>query len=174
MKQLFSRLEQSSKGHTLVQFVKFGLVGLTNTALSWITTFVVILIVGDLCGLHELVFGGFTIRNFDANLGNFVGFIVGVINSFLLNKRYVFKDKQEQSEKKAFAKTFICYGATFLLSMVLMNLLLEVAQLHVVLFDKDVSKYVATMLRLLITIPLNFIANKLWAFRDRKPKEDVQ
>jgi len=174
MKKLISRLEQSPKGHILVQFIKFGLVGLTNTALSWITTFAVILIVGDLLGIQEVMLGGFTIRNFDANLGNIAGFVVGVINSFSLNKRYVFKNKQEQSEKKAFAKTFICYGTTFLISMAIMNLLLEVAHLHVVLFDKDVSKYVVTMLRLLITIPLNFIANKLWAFKDRKPKEDVQ
>ncbi len=171
MKRLLSRLEQSPKGHTLVQFVKFGLVGLTNTALSWITTFAVILIIGDLCGVHTLTLGTWTIANFDANLGNLAGFVVGVINSFSLNKRFVFTNKQEQSEKKAFAKTFVCYGATFLLSMILMNLLLS-AGLHIVLFDKDISKYVATMLRLLITIPLNFIANKLWAFKDHRPKED--
>jgi len=157
----------SSFGRLFVQFFKFGLVGLSNTALSWVTTFAVIAILGTWLGINDLVIGGVTIPNFAVNLGNVAGFVVGVINSYCLNKRYVFKNKQETSGKKAFAKTFICYGSTFLLSMVLMNLLLEVAHIHIVLGDMDVTDYVATMLRLLVTIPLNFIANKLWAFKDR-------
>lgn len=164
--RLFARLKQSRFGRPLVQFFKFGIVGLTNTLLSWLTTFAVILILGDVCGVREVTVFGFTIRNFDANLGNIVGFIVGVINSYCLNKRYVFNNKQEKNEKKIFAKTFICYGSTFLLSMILMNVLLEVVGLHIVLGSMDISKYVATMLRLLVTIPLNFIANKLWAYKD--------
>ncbi len=174
MNNFANRFTQLKGNRSVWQFIKFGFVGLTNTLISWVTTFAVILIVGDLCGIRTLTLGSLTIPNFDANLGNLLGFVVGVINSFSLNRRYVFTNKQEQSDKRAFAKTFVCYGATFLLSMVLMNLLLEVFGLHIVLFGKDVSKYVATMFRLLITIPLNFIANKLWAFKDRHPKEDVQ
>lgn len=168
-----ARLESFKLGKLAVQFFKFGLVGLSNTALSWITTFAVIAVLGTWLGIDEVMVFGITITNVAANLGNLAGFIVGVINSFFLNKRYVFKNKQETNEKKAFAKTFICYGATFLLSMLLMNLLLEVAQLHIVLWDMDVTDYVATMLRLLVTIPLNFVANKLWAFKDRS-KEEVK
>ena len=160
-------MSKTSPKNLFVQFFKFGLVGLSNTALSWVTTFAVIALLGGWLGLDTLTVGAVTVNNVAVNLGNTAGFVVGVINSYCLNKRYVFKNKQEQNGKKAFAKTFICYGSTFLLSMVLMNLLLEVAHLHIVLFDTDVTDYVATMLRLLVTIPLNFIANKLWAFKDR-------
>lgn len=173
MKSLVTKITQHKYGKLAVQFLKFGLVGLSNTALSWITTFAVIAILGTWLGIEEVTVLGVTITNVAANVGNIAGFVVGVINSFSLNKRYVFKNKQETSEKKAFAKTFICYGATFLLSMLLMNLLLEVAQLHIVMWNVDVTDYVATMLRLIVTIPLNFVANKLWAFKDRS-KEDVK
>lgn len=168
---LIARVESFKFGKIVLQFFKFGLVGLSNTALSWITTFGVIAIVGTWMGIGDVTIGEWTIPNVAANLGNFLGFVVGVINSYCLNKRYVFKNKQEKSEKKAFAKTFICYGSTFLLSMLLMNLMLEVLQWHIVVWETDITDYVATMLRLLITIPLNFVANKLWAFKDRSKGE---
>jgi putative flippase GtrA len=38
----------------------------------------------------------------------------------------------------------------------------------------NISKYIAPFFGLIITIPLNFILNKLWAFSSVKHKEDRQ
>ena len=74
------------------------------------------------------------------------------------NKRYVFREGRETSSRKAFSKMFVCYGITYLLSMFLMNVLVNTFHVHSV---------IAPILRLLLTVPLNFVANKLWVFKDR-------
>ena len=66
---------------------------------------------------------------------------------------YVVTDKDAL---KKLAKTYLCYGATFLLSTGL--LFLEVEILHW-------SAVISPVLNLLITIPLNFLLNKFWAFQ---------
>ena len=146
-----SRLENSEKGKWLVQFIKFGMVGVTNTLISLGITYLV-----------QFIFflSGTGIDNRPCRIiSTAVGFIAGVINSFVLNRKYVFKSGQEQEKRKLFVRVFICYGGTYLLSVFIMEILFVKVFL--------VGTIVATLLRYLITIPLNFIANKLWAFKDR-------
>lgn len=146
---LIARLEANPKGKWLVQFVKFGVVGVSNTLLSLIVTY----------GMIALFRFCFHIDStWSLDVATTVGYVAGVCNSYFWNKRYVFKNKQESNGKKAFAKVFICYGATYLLSMLLMNLLVDVCH---------VPSIIAPIPRLIITIPLNFVANKLWAFKDK-------
>ena len=58
---------------------------------------------------------------------------------------------------KALVKTFISYSFTGLfLSSVLLVLWVQV--MHI-------SEFVAPIINLLVTVPLNFIINKLWAFK---------
>lgn len=126
------------------QFFKFGLVGVSNTAISY-GTYAFLTYVGCpyVCS-------------------NIIAFIVSVLNSFFWNNRYVFK--KEEGEKRnpwwTLAKTFMAYGST---GLILSNVLL------VFLVEKlNMNKYVAPLLILLITIPLNFLINKFWAFRTKK------
>lgn len=146
---LIARLEANPKGKWLVQFVKFGIVGVSNTLLSLVVTYVMI-------ALFRLCLHIDAIWSLD--VATTVGYVAGVCNSYFWNKRYVFRNKRENNGKKAFAKVFVCYGATYLLSMLLMNLLVDVFH---------VPSMIAPIPRLIITIPLNFVANKLWAFKDR-------
>lgn len=122
------------------QFVKFGMVGASNTLISLACYYGFLAL-----GLHYLA-------------GNTIGFLVSVVNAFYWNNRLVFREKQEKSLPRAFAKVFVSYLGSFLLSTALIWLMVEV--LHI-------SDKLAPILRLAITIPLNFILNKLWAFRDR-------
>jgi putative flippase GtrA len=57
---------------------------------------------------------------------------------------------------KRIGKTYLSYGATFLLSTVLLYLEVDVWQW---------SAVIAPVANLLITIPLNFLLNKFWAFK---------
>lgn len=126
---------------SLIQFIKFGLVGVSNTLISLAVYYVFLWIDAEL----YLV-------------GNVVGWIVSVANAFFWNNKYVFTSTASgwKAGLKKLGKTYLSYGATFLLSTGL--LYLEVDILHW-------SAVISPVLNLLITIPLNFLLNKFWAFR---------
>lgn len=130
-----------SKKQSIVQFVKFGIVGVSNTGISLLIYFIFIWINQE----YYL-------------LGNIVGWVVSVANAFFWNDRFVFqkKTKEVSSLIKRLSRSYLSYGGTFLLSTIL--LYLEVDLL-------DWSKALCPIVNLLITIPLNFLCNKFWAFR---------
>ena len=125
---------------TAVQFIKFGIVGASNTLIS--------------LGIYYLFVW------FDSSLfiwGYTIGFIVSVFNAYYWNRRHVFSDSGE-GHFKQIVKTFISYGATFLLGLVLLYVMVE---------RFSISKNVAPVLNLLVTIPLNFLMIKLWTFKEK-------
>lgn len=122
------------------QFIKFGLVGVSNTVISLGIYYLMVWL-----GSHYLI-------------ANIVGFIVSVCNSFFWNSKFVFKDKREESRVRSFLKMTCSYGVTFVLSNVLMYLQIDII---------GISKYIAPLVGLVITIPINFLLNKIWAFKDK-------
>ena len=133
------RIEQKA---LIFQFIKFGLVGISNTVVSWICYYVILWIDDDLY-----------------MLGSLVGTVVSIANAFFWNDRFVFKGKENdwKSRLKRLGKTYVSYGGTSLLSMLLL-------WVEVQLFG--VNKVIAPIVNLLITIPLNFLINKFWTFRN--------
>ena len=127
-----------------IQFVKFGLVGVSNTAISY--------------GVYAF----FTYLGVQYIIANVAGFVVSVLNSFFWNNRYVFK--KEKDEKRnlwwTLLKTFLAYAGT---GLIIANILLFLFVEKLCL-----SKYIAPIFSLVITIPLNFIINKLWTFKATK------
>ena len=131
----------------LLQFIKFGLVGFSNTALSYIIYSALIYL-----GLHYFI-------------ASVTSFALSVLNSFYWNNKYVFKRSEsgddQHKRKRGFwdtlLKTYISYAFTgLILSNILLYIFIEVAR---------VSEYVAPLLGLAVTIPLNFVLNKKWAFK---------
>lgn len=123
--------------NVFLQFVKFCIVGVSNTAISLIIYYIFIII--------------------DKNLyiiGNVVGFIVSVLNSYFLNSKFVFK--KENDVIKTILKTFIAYGTNLILGTISLYLLVNVF---------FISEYIVPLINLLITIPLNFILNKKWVMK---------
>ena len=139
---LFFRIPKS---HALkfVQFVQFCVVGLSNTLISY------------------LIYAVFVLLGWNYILGSIVGFVVSVTNSFYWNNKYVFKQEngKHRSILASYVKTFLSYAAT---GLVLANILLViwVEVLHL-------PELLGPIVSLLVTIPLNFILNKLWAFRNK-------
>ncbi|WP_249329601.1 GtrA family protein [Wansuia hejianensis] len=125
----------------LCQFIKFGLVGLANTAISYFTYAACVYI-----GLHYFV-------------ANALGFVLSVLNSFYWNNKYVFacEDGEKRAWFPSLIKTFAAYGST--------GIVLSSALLYVWVDVLHVSEYIAPLINLIITIPLNFVLNKLWAFK---------
>ncbi len=128
---------------SFMQFVKFGIVGASNTLISYLTY-----VIGISVGLYYLA-------------ASILGFVVSVIHSFYWNNKYVFAadDTTQRNLWKSFCRTFVAYAGT---GLVLNNILLYF-QVNVLGW----SKVIAPLVNLLITIPLNFLLNKLWAFRNK-------
>lgn len=142
---LFHRLGANNRREQkalVIQFVKFGLVGVSNTLVSWICYYIILWIDDNLY-----------------MLGSLVGTVVSIANAFIWNDRFVFKGQENdwKNRLKRLGKTYVSYGGTSLLSMLLL-------WIEVQLFD--VSKVIAPVVNLLITIPLNFLINKFWTFRN--------
>lgn len=123
------------------QFFRFGLVGFTNTAVNY-GVYAVLLYLG----LHYLA-------------ASIAAFVVSVLWSYALNSHFVFKAEEgsERSVLKSLAKTFVSYAAT---GLILTNVLLVI---EIEVFS--VNGYIAPLLNLLVTVPLNFLLNRNWAFK---------
>lgn len=119
------------------QFIKFGIVGLSNTLISLATYYILIYF-----GINYIV-------------ANTVGFVISVLNAYYWNSKFVFK-KNYEANLKPLVKTFMAYGTTFLLSTILLVVMVDYLK---------ISNIIAPVLNLIITIPLNFILNKFWAFK---------
>ncbi len=129
----------------LVQFIEFCMVGISNTFISYVVYLVLVIL-----DIHYLFAG-------------IIGFIASVINAFYWNNKYVFARDNTESKPSliyTFVKTFLSYAATGLvLSNALLVLWIEV--IHI-------PHWLAPIISLFITIPLNFILSKFWTFNSRK------
>ena len=130
------------------QFIKFGIVGVSNTLIAYIAYSICVYI-----GIHYLI-------------ANAIGFFISVLNAYYWSDRFVFKKGEGESRSAIWtlAKTYIAYGSTGLLLASIL-LYLYVDKLHI-------SEYIAQLLVLVVTIPLNFIINKFWSFKTKKVNEE--
>ena len=131
---------------SLIQFIKFCMVGVTNTAISYVINVAVLLV---LAPFHF---------KWDYVVGNLIAFFLSVLWSFYWNNKYVFKEKEGQSRSlwKTLLKTYLSYAFTgIFLANILSYLWIEVI---------GVSKYFAPVLNLVISVPVNYLINKKWAF----------
>lgn len=125
----------------IIQFIKFGLVGVSNTVVSMAIYYLFLWI-------DESLYMA----------GSILGTVLSILNAFIWNDLFVFtgNSRDLRSMIRRLGKTYVSYGGTSLLSNVL--LWLEVTCLQV-------SKVYAPIVNLLITIPLNYLINKFWTFR---------
>lgn len=124
------------------QFILFGLVGGLNTILSLVIYWVLVHF-----HVHYVV-------------ANTIGFIITVFISYVLNTLFTFQKEENNSPKwslKTLAKVYVSYSFTGLfLSNILLYLFVDIAGINVQL---------APIIGLLVTIPINFILNKFWAYK---------
>lgn len=132
---------------SLIQFVKFGIVGTSNTLISYVINVAVLFLLKP---LHV---------EWDYIAGNLISFALSVLWSFYWNNRVVFtiQDGEKRSIWQVLLKTYIAYGFT---GIVLNNILSWVW-----INCLDVSKFIAPLINLIISVPLNFLINKFWAFK---------
>lgn len=148
LEKIFRLKLSQDKYDALIQFVKFGIVGLSNTVVSYVI-YVVSLLLLQKAGLLPQI---------DYLVAQFIGFVLSVLWSFYWNNKFVFQDSEgKRNLWQALLKTYMSYAFTGLfLNSILSLLWVEVFQW---------SKMIAPMINLLVSVPLNFIMNKFWAFK---------
>ncbi len=137
------------KWTSFLQFVKFCLVGVSNTLVSYLLNIAVLFLLKD-AGL-----------SFDYVIANVVAFILSVLWSFFWNNRFVFtkEDGEKRSVWKTLLKTYVAYSVT---GIVLCNILS-----YIWIDVLGISKLIAPLINLIISVPINFLLNKFWAYRDK-------
>jgi putative flippase GtrA len=121
----------------LVQFVKFGIVGVSNTLL----TFAVYTLLLKVFGVWYLA-------------ASAIGFTVGAVNGFLLNRRWTFRGHVGDAFTPV--RWTVVQGCGLLANLGLVYLFVEEISL-----DKLIAQACATAI---VTV-LTFLANRAWTFR---------
>ena len=127
-----------------IQFFKFGIVGAINTILSYVITN-----------------GCYYLLSLNEQFSNIIAFVITVFISFMLNGKFVFNNKQNQrSFWKSLFKVYASYSIT--------GLFLTAILLYVEERIFGIPHYIATLMNLVITVPINFILNKFWAYKEKE------
>ena len=149
MKELLEKIRAHRLYGTLVQFVRFGIVGVSNTAVAYA--------VEMLC--YYVIFAGAPMEERTrVVLVNALAFIASTINSYFWNNRFVFGSGEKQplsQHLRAYLRMAACYALTGLLLAPWAKLALS---------SRGVPYWAASISTLVVTIPLNFVLNKFWAF----------
>ncbi len=122
---------------TFKQFIKFGFVGLINTAISMGTYYICVPM------------------GMDKYAANTLGFALSIINAYFWNAFWVFKGNRE-GFKKTIPKFFATYIGTYLLSQLLLYLFVDIG---------GMNQYLAPVIYTMITIFINFFLSKFWTFK---------
>ena len=120
----------------IIQFLKFGFVGLSNTAVALVIYYVFICM-----GCHYM-------------LANTFSWLISVGNSYFWNHRYVFSGSSFWLT--SFVKTYISYFLSYIIGTLF---------LYVSVSILDISEIVAPFFIIILTTPINFLMNKYWAFK---------
>lgn len=166
----------------LWQFIKFGLVGVSNTVVSYVTySLVLFWVLGAVTMSHDI----------KVQIANVVGFVISVLNAYIWQNKFVFKEEEGGEHRvwwKVLIKTYISYAFSgLLLTSVLLVFWLNVVNVEqylggvsqwLVQFGVDMppsklADAIAPFLNMAITIPINFCINKFWAYRQKGKKSEV-
>lgn len=157
------------------QFVKFIIVGVSNTLISeGIYTLLVFF------RMHYL-------------LAQFIGFSLSVCNAYYWSSRYIFNDNNEYDNDgkriwwKQLTKTYLAYFWGYLVSAVLLVFWIEIVDVSSWMAPlagwfaahgaerldaQFLGRVLAAGINLFITVPMNFVLNKYWAFGKKTKKHE--
>jgi putative flippase GtrA len=141
MRRVGDRLARVPQAPLMAQFMKFGIVGVWNTLLTF-----------ALYTLLVKVFGVWYVA------ASAIGFGVGAVNSFLLNRRWTFRE--HVGDALTPVRWFVVQGNGLAVNTGLVYLFVDGAGL-----DKLVGQAFATVI---VTV-LAFMVNRAWTFRTSAP-----
>lgn len=154
---------------TIIQFIKFGLVGVCNTIVSYV--------------IYSLCYYMF---HLNVHASNAMGFLISIFVAYLLQNRFVFNDSEDGEGRiwwKVLIKTYVSYVFSgLILTEILMFLWFNIIHIDqyfhgvVSIFfrygwdisAKNFAVSIAPIINMFFTVPINFCTNKFWAYRTSK------
>ena len=122
-----------------MQFARFLTVGLANSALG-----------------YAIIFGGMGIMNWSPEMSNIIGYSVGGLVSFGLNRSYTFRAKDGQLALQA-TRFLLAFGISFAMNFATLYLLLK----HLM------NGYLAQIIAGVVYVAVSFLLNKFFVFHIR-------
>ncbi|HEX4188139.1 MAG TPA: GtrA family protein [Solirubrobacteraceae bacterium] len=132
-----SRLRRALGAPMVVQFMKFGAVGVSNTLLTFL--------------VYTVLLKGFGVWYLAASA---IGFVAGAVNGFLWNRRWTFKE--HVGDALTPVRWFVVQGC---------GLGVNIGILYLLVHDAGVDKLVSQACATAIVTVLTFLANRAWTFR---------
>lgn len=121
-----------------IQFIKFGIVGVSNTLLTAITIWILLKV------FHSSDY-----------ISNFAGYIIGLINSFIWNRKWTFASKSKMGI------TVFKFIVTFAISY-----LFQLGNLYLLLHFTHIDSYISQLLSIVVYTCINFVLNKYYTFKN--------
>lgn len=134
----------------LIQFIKFGLVGVMNT------------------GVDFLVFALLTWLGVQYLVAQVFSYSAGTLNSYVVNKLWTFNGKGPSGQENAAAAGKVDkeeFGRFVLLNVG--TLLLSIGMLYVLKTGLSFHPLVAKIGVTAVTVVVNYVGSKLWVFRGK-------
>ena len=122
---------------SIIQLIKFGLVGVVNTLLTAGTIWILL-----------------KVFHFSDYFSNILGYTIGLTNSFIWNRRWTFESTLNIKDTLLrFIITFaICY-------------LIQLGNLYILLHFTTFSSYICQLLSIIVYTVINFSLNKYYTFK---------
>ena len=155
----------------IAQFLKYCIVGASNVIVNQVIYAVIVF------------FGG------NYLFASLMGFIISVLNAYYWSNRYVFKEDTDAEKRiwwKVLLKTYVAYAWGFLVNAVLLIVWIDIVEISRFLYPLEsyfmeigwerldatlLGELLASVLNIVVTIPMNFVLNKYWAYKQIKTSE---
>ncbi len=128
----------------IIQLIKFGCVGISNNLIFFAIYYICL---------------AFNVNYLTANI---FAYSISSLSGYILNKIWVFRRNKEKTSRKI-VKYYIIYGSAFLINVLSMYILVDILV---------ISAIVAPIITMCITVPYNFVLNKLWIFKDNRKQHE--
>jgi putative flippase GtrA len=162
-------LAKTKKYQTLWQFIKFALVGASNTVVNLIVYMTFCHIIGT-----------------NVHVANVTAFMVSVLWGYFLQSRFVFKENEDAEKRvwwKTLIKTYVAYSFTGLfLTEILLIFWLDFvnlsqyltplaqwlkANINFTMSEVKLAETIVPFMNMVVTVPINFCVNKFWAYKQK-------
>ncbi|WP_321371079.1 GtrA family protein [uncultured Desulfuromusa sp.] len=125
-----------------IQFIKFSLVGILNTLVHYLVFYLL-----------------FRVAGIAMILASAVGYMTGVLNSYLINRKWTFKPSGSGAGAE-FIKFFVVN---------LVSLGVNLLSLQFLVSALGMLPEIAQVLAIFCSLLVNFSGNKWWTFKQRAP-----
>lgn len=146
----------------IIQAFKYGIVGVLNTLITAVAIWLMLYLVFQVQGEQEA-------SSTAISVSNVVGYVLGLINSFIWNRSWTFKStKNWKIDLLKFIAAFLIGYIPQLLLVIFLNQYVDIPAIRLDFFHYTytiTSAYICQLIGILFYTVLNFLCNKYYTFK---------